>query len=117
MQGKFSGDDHFIYYFDCVAKKVNALMTEQGFNQDGKKVADKIAHAHSELSEAFECSRAGDPNDKDVKGFSGLEVQLADVLGILMDMQVEYGLRIGSALLAKMDFNNEHRGYLHGKEF
>jgi len=117
MQGKFSGDEHFIYHFEKVAKKVNALMTEQGFNEPDKSIADKILHAHSELTESFECLRDGRKADKNVKEFLGIEVQLADVLGLLMDMQVQYKLRIGAALLAKMDFNNEHRGYLHGREF
>ncbi len=118
MQGKFSGDEHFIYHFDKVAKKVNTLMKEQGFNRrEDNELVGKITHAHSELSEAFEGARSGDPEDKDIKGFSSVEVQLADVLGVLMDIQAEYGLRIGSALLAKMDFNNTQRGYLHGREF
>jgi hypothetical protein len=44
---------------------------------------------------------------------SGVEVQLSDVLGILMDMEIGYGWKISEALLKKMAFNKS-RGHMHG---
>ena len=72
--------------------------------------------AHSELSEALECMRMGNPPDKNISELSGVEVQLSDVLGILMDMEIGYGFEISRALLKKMEFNKT-RNYLHGKKF
>lgn len=111
-------DEDFGRCYKKVAEKVHHLMALQGFWKDGKKrnVCNPIALAHSELSEALECFRLGNPPDKNISEMSGGEVQLSDVLGILMDMEVGYGLNISGALSKKMQFNKT-RGYLHGKEF
>jgi cytidyltransferase-like protein len=111
-------DKEFLLGFNTVAERVHRLAKKQGFWDKGNKrdICEPIAFAHSELSEALECSRFGDPPDKNIKEFSGLEVQLSDCLGILMDMEIGYGLRISEALGHKMKFN-ETRGYRHGKEF
>ncbi len=108
----------FLRFYKAVAEKVHDIAAQQGFWRDGKKrnIAEVIAHAHSELSEAFECLRLQDEQDKDIRDMSGAEVQLADVLGILMDMEIGYGFKISEALLKKMEFNKT-RGYLHGKRF
>lgn len=111
-------DAEFLKKYKEVCEKVHRLAKAQGLWPDGKtrRLSDPIALAHSELSEAYECGRVGNPPDKNIKDFTGLEVQLSDVLGILMDMEVGYGLRISEALGHKMKFN-EGRGHLHGKMF
>lgn len=106
----------FLQEYRKVAEKVHEIAEEQGFAYKSRNIAEVIAHAHSELSEAFECLRLHDEADKDIKDMTGVEVQLADVLGILMGMEISYGLKISEALLKKMEFNKT-RGYLHGKKF
>jgi hypothetical protein len=114
----FEPDVGYLEGYRRIAQKAHELSTIQGFWRDGKDrpLSDPIALAHSELSEAYECGRMGNPPDKNIKDMTGLEVQLSDVLGILMDMEIGYGLKISEALLRKMAFNNG-RGYLHGKNF
>ena len=114
----FYSDEEFLNGYLRVAEKVHQLMGEQGFWRDGKQrnKGEMLAHAHSELSEAFECMRMGNPPDKNIHDMSGAEVQLSDVLGILMDFEMGFGFKIAEALLKKMEFNKS-RGYLHGKEF
>lgn len=107
-------DEEFVRLFKKMAEKVHQLMVSQGFWQDGEKrnICNPIALGHSEFSEALECFRLGNPPDKNITDMNGGEVQLADVLGILMDMQIGYGLDIARALTKKMEFNKS-RGWLH----
>ena len=117
---EFVPDENFIATCRMVGFKIHELHKKQGFwdrEQTMKEVALKIAHMHSELSEAYECARHGGKRpDKNILGYTGLEVQLADVLGILLDLMFAHDLRIPEALLHKMEFNKT-RKYLHGKEF
>lgn len=114
----FEPDRGYLEGYRRVAEKVHEISARQGLWPDGPKTdfSNKIVHAHSELSEAWECMREGNGPDKNIQDMKGVEVQLADVLGILMDMEVAYGLHISEALLRKIEFN-KGRGHLHGKEF
>jgi len=111
-------DPQFIVAFNRVADKVHETSCRQGFWQDGdnRNKGEILAELHSEISEALECLRDGNPPDKNVKSMSGGEVQLADALILLMDIAKGYGFNIAEAALAKMKFN-EGRPYLHGKQF
>jgi NTP pyrophosphatase (non-canonical NTP hydrolase) len=113
----FKPDREWLTSYRRVAEQVHAISEPQGFWPDGPKtdIAYKIAHLMSELGEAYECARTGGA-DKNIPDMTGVEVQLADVLGILMDMEVAMGLKISEALLRKMEFNKT-REFLHGKKF
>jgi len=106
-------DEEFVRLYRKSAEKVHHLAAMQGLWPDNRHVAIPIALAHSELSEALECFRMGNPPDKNIGEFTGAEVQLSDVLGILMDMEIGYDLKISEALSKKMEFNKT-RGHMHG---
>lgn len=112
---EFKPDREYLEGYRRIAEKVHELSSEQGFWEDGinREPCRPFALAHSELSEALECLRFDNPPDKNVHDMSGVEVQLSDVLGILMDMEIGYGWKISEALLKKMEFNKT-RGYMHG---
>jgi len=99
-----------------VAHRVHALAYEQGFWGDRaeRHIAIPIALCMSELAEALEYARI-DPRgpDKNIQDMTGLEVQLSDALGILLDMMIGYGLNLPAALLKKMEYNRT-RGWMHG---
>ena len=75
--------------------------------------AEKIALMHSELSEALEGRRIGDPSDDKIIGFSSQEVELADIIIRIMDYGKTRKLRIAEALVEKMTFNY-NRTFRHG---
>ena len=110
-------DKEFLSAYKSVADRIHAISLPQGFWPHGSKtdISYKLMHAVSELAEAWECARTEEP-DKNIANMQGLEVQLADVLGILMDIEVATGLRVSEALLKKIEFNKT-RPYLHGKKF
>jgi nicotinamide mononucleotide adenylyltransferase len=108
----------FVAAWDKVASEIHRISCSQDLWQDGpfRSYDNCIAWAHSELSEVRECLRDGNPPDKNISDMSGAEVQLADVLGILMDMSQGYGFKIAEALLRKIMFNAT-RPKMHGRDF
>jgi hypothetical protein len=113
----FYPDPDFVLAWSRVAAKVHDLSERQGlWSKQGRsygRLVTMIALCHSELSEALECMRVGDPPDKNVSEMSGVEVQLSDALGILMDISAGFGFDLAGALLKKMEFN-KGRGDMHG---
>jgi NTP pyrophosphatase (non-canonical NTP hydrolase) len=74
----------------------------------------KIALMMSELGEAVEGIRK--PHlDGHCPKFTSEEVELADTLIRIFDYCGKFNLRIGEAVLAKMEYNKT-RPYMHGKE-
>jgi len=73
----------------------------------------KIALMHSELSEALEAVRVGDPKSEKIPDFTLLEEELADVVLRIMNFGGQLGLRIAEAIVAKDEYNSK-RPYKHG---
>ncbi len=97
-------------------KEIHRVARSKGFWEGRRDDAECIVLMHSELSEAVEALREGNPPDRHCPEFSGLEKELADCIIRILDFSAARNLRIDDAIAAKMDYNYG-RPYKHNKEF
>jgi len=112
-------DEEFLRAYRRVAQRQYDVNASKGFWDDPQLAhpAIQMAKLHSEISEALECLRFGNPPDKNIDWYGGVDVQLSDALGILMGMEVGHGFKISEALLHKQNFNTTREAMHGGKEF
>lgn len=87
----------------------------KGWWDQPRNTGEAIALMHSELSEALEAVRKGNPQDDKVP-FDALTVELADCVIRIFDYCGGNHLPLVEALIAKHEFNKS-RPYKHGKKF
>ena len=100
---------------EAIAEEVHANAREKGFWDTERSDGELIALMHSELSEGLEALRKGLDSDH-LPGFLGIEEEMADVIIRVLDYCAGRGLRIESAITAKMHYNRT-RERMHGKKF
>jgi len=99
--------------FDIIQKEVHQIAIEHGWWEEDRSDGECIALMHSELSEALEGLREGDPLSNKVPKFTKSESELADVIIRIMDYAAARKLDVSGALLAKVEYNRT-RPYKHG---
>ena len=107
---------NFIQAWDTVQESVHGNAKAKGFWEGDRNDGEAIALMHSELSEALEALREGNPPSKKAEGFTSLEEELADVVIRIMDFAGGNNLHLAEAILTKMTYNAT-RPHKHGKEF
>lgn len=117
--------DHFISSFKQLQKQTHETAKDKGWWNDREKLIDVaythsedlgkfaeiaikglgISLEHSELSEALEGIRHGNPADDKIPDFTSEEAESADVVIRMMDRAERNGLRLAEAIVAKMEMN------------
>jgi NTP pyrophosphatase (non-canonical NTP hydrolase) len=109
----------FMEHFASMQKSVHENSVEHGFWEgDQNSYALKLALIHSEVSEALEALRSGNPScvKEGLEDISSLEEELADIVIRVMDLAEMTGSDLGGAIYEKARYN-ERRPYKHGKKF
>ena len=107
----------FVGHYNALAKDVNQNAVDKGWWDDERNDGEMICLMHSELSEALEGLRHGDPPDDHIPEFRSSEAELADVVIRIMDYGAARGLRIAEAIIAKTEYNKTRPHKHGGKRF
>lgn len=104
-----------IALLDLLQGEVYQANAAKGF-WDSDNTGEKIALMHSELSEALEADRKNIESDDKIPDFTGVEAELADTVIRILDFAGCKNLRLGEAIMAKLQFNLT-RPFKHGKAY
>lgn len=124
----------FLELLETLGRSIHEKMKRQGFwNEDKNNIPEKLALAHSELSEALEAFRKPHPDfkinetqwwsedggvshnyDKSYNHPEGFGIEMADAAIRIMDICAFLKIDLGQAILDKMTYNDT-RPYKHGK--
>ena len=101
-------------FYAYTKKTVCKNCTPSGKNK--RNISELLMLIVTEIAEACEGLRHGNPASNHIPKFSLVEEELADAIIRIADLSEAYGYRIEKAILAKLKFNKT-RPIKHGKKF
>lgn len=94
-------------------EEIHRTAIEHGWWDRDRPIGEVLMLAVTELAEAMEAHRDGNPASGKISAFSKVEEELADTIIRILDLAEGRGFDIEGALRAKMAYN-ETRPYRHG---
>jgi len=95
----------------------HGMAADKGFWDEDRNFGELMALFHSEISEALEGQRHGNPDSEKLGAeFTQVEEEIADLVIRVLDATKGLGWRLGDAVVAKFQYN-AGRARKHGKEF
>ena len=102
-----------IEVIETLCVHVHSTAISKGWWNNPRNDAELLMLIVTELAEACEALRHGNPPDDKIPEFSGVEAELADACIRIFDMAEARGYRLGEAICAKAKMN-EGRPAMHG---
>lgn len=109
-------DKEFIELIELFQKRAFDNAKAKGFCDEKRNDGECLMLMVSELAEAMEALRNGNPPDNKLPQHSNFLVELSDVVIRILNYAGENDMRLGQAIVDKMKYN-EGRPHKHGKLF